>query len=195
MITKNICGILVYGYPCWNEETNYLYDTELVIEYGDYHYFNEKVLDITFDNNRYIHRLSPPSNPIFRVKEEVWLTVSPTVEINKISGQRLKCLNPNTNEFVYFVSKGIGTGAPYINSVFNSAFYTSLWGETSNACEVFNPISCATWEGLTFESKASTRTQVSDTFSFTQESLALSPILFSKSNQTNTKRFTSWESR
>lgn len=193
MITKSICGILVYGYPCWNPDINYTLDKERIIEYGEHLYFNEKVLDITFDNTKYVHRLNPVNNPIFRLKEEVWKTVPPQAERFEQVGQRLKCLNPNTGEFVYFVSRGVGRSAPYTGQSFNLSFYSPLWGEANSACSIFNPISCATWEGLLYESKAVANNFTQTDNQLNSANLVVSPILFSKEERASVRNLTSWE--
>jgi len=145
-ISKNICGVYVYGYPCWESTTDYTQDVNLIVEYGEYLYFNEKIIDITFDNTTYVHGLQPPNNPIFRLKERVWLEVDATTAASYGVGQRLVTTNPNTSALVYFVSQGKGLKAPYDGNTFNVDYYHSLSGETTDFCSVFNPVSCATWE-------------------------------------------------
>ena len=145
-ISKNICGIYVYSYPCWDADVNYTLDKNLIVEYGEHLYFNEKQLDIGWNNNDYIHGLQPTNNQIFRLKERVWLEVGATTSESYEVGQRLVTTNPNTSALVYFVSQGAGTKAPYDGNTFNVDYYHSLSGETTDFCSVFNPVSCATWE-------------------------------------------------
>jgi len=145
-ISKNICGVYVYGYPCWESSVDYTQDKNLIIEYGSSYYFNEKQLDIEFNNTLYTQGLQPPNNAIFRYKEEVWKSVVATTSASYEVGQRLITTNPNTSALVYFVSQGKGLKAPYTGTTFNSSHYHSLSGETTNFCSTFNPISCATWE-------------------------------------------------
>ena len=182
-ISKNICGIYVYGYPCWEASTDYTQDTNLIIEYGEYLYFNEKQLDIGFDNTLYTQGLHPPNNAIFRLKERVWKEVTATTSASYELGQRLVTTNPNTSDLVYFVSQGKGEKAPYTGTTFNSDYYHSLSGETTNFCSVFNPVSCASWEDEATESIGNQNNTQEEETQTEVASLAFGVIDFSKSTQ------------
>lgn len=146
-ISKIICGVFVFGYPCWNPDTDYTKEKDTIIEYGLGLYFNEKALDIGFDNTRYIHRENPENNPIFTYKEAVWKVASSSASTSYQAGQRLLVVNPNTGADVYCVAKGAGTAPVYNGLVFNDEYYSALTGAETNACSFFSAISCATWEG------------------------------------------------
>jgi hypothetical protein len=192
-ISKNICGVYVYGYPCWESTTDYTQDTNLIIEYGEYFYFNEKRIDITFDNTTYIHGLQPPNNPIFRLKERVWKSVGATTSAVYEVGQRLVTTNPNTSDLVHFVSKGRGTASPYTGLIFNSDYYYPLWGETDNFCSIFNPVSCASWENDDDPSVGtSSNIQTIDT-QIEVESMSFGTIDIEKSVQNRQVNQTPWD--
>jgi len=189
-LSKNICGIYVYSYPCWEKDIDYTQDTSLIVEYGEHLYFNEKRIDIGFDNTLYIRGLQPPNNPIFRLKELVWRSVTATTAAIYELGQRMVTTNPNTSELVYFVSRGRGSRAPYTGTTFNVEYYHALTGETTNACSFFNPVSCATWEDEASASVTSddsgTETEVKNAV----ESMSSGVIDFTKSVQTRTTNIT-----